>query len=394
MSALIDRIGKRYDETVQLDRSGVVIAQLLAQQLAIIAGDSDDYALARELLANYGPLLGPHGETVARLAVYRSRGRVLPRTIGLLASLRNPAMRRRSADVLSGMLFGLRGARYRLVTRDDGGRAQRVGTALAELAAAGAAVIVAAIDPQHAAAVIDFAERHALPILLLTPDAARLDRGSSFAFSLGADASRSTQMLAAYLRDHGARVVAGLGAPLETGVDDSHGVGLSRPCDPLPSLADLRAERVDALLIYDGASCDAESLTLGQQLGARVGFGLGPSGLRNRSIEHYARLSSGVFPIDGRDPRLRDWRAAGREAPNWFLALGRDAAVLAWAAVSSLKKTSDDRREVEAQRVAATSALAAAEVTLWTSDGTGFAGARVIARDIVVRAASGRPHVR
>ncbi len=389
ISALVERVGSRYEQTESIDESGVVILQSIAQQLAIIAGDAKDQALAEVLLNRDRALLGPYGETVARLAVQRSRGRVLPRTIGLLASLRDPAMRRRSADVLSGMLFGLAQADYRLVARHDGGDVDRVQLALSELAAAGAAVIVAAIDPNQSEAVADFANRNALPVLMLTPDAARLDRASSFVFLLGSDPSQTTQAMANHLRDEGARVVAGFGAPLEVGVDDSRGVGLSRTCRSLPGVGELRAERVDSLLIYDGASCIEETLELAKALRARVGAGLGPAGSQGRLLDRYARLSSGVFPIDDEDERLRGWRAAGREQPSWFLALGRDAAVLAWAAVSTLTKTSDDPRKVEAQRVAAASALAAADVTLWTTDKTGFAGRRTMVRDVKIEAPTG-----
>lgn len=392
MSALVERVGSKYEQTEALDESGVLILQSIAQQLAIVAGDAKDQALAEVLLEGYRALLGPYGETVARLAVQRNRGRVVPRTIGLLASLGEPAMRRRSADVLSGMLFGLAQEDYRLVARHDGGDVERVPLALSELAAAGAAVIVAAIDPKQAEAVAAFSNRNALPVLMLTPDASRLDRVSSFVFLLGSDPSQTTQAMADHLRDEGARVVAGFGGPLEVGVDDSRGVGLSRSCQSLPGLGELRAERVDSLLIYDGASCLEETLALAKALRARVGAGLGPAGLRGRLLEGYARLGSGVFPIDEQDERLRGWRAAGREQPSWFLALGRDAAVLAWAAVSTLTETSDDPRKaddprkVEAQRVAAASALAAADVTLWTTDKTGFAGRRTIVRDVKVEA--------
>jgi hypothetical protein len=366
------------------------MTRLLAQELAMRAVDDADVALAVALVERHVSLLGRWGEPVARLAVSVPRGRVLGRTVGLLVGLRDVELLRRSADVVSGMIFGLGipGSGARLVARgDDDGAVEE---ALEALAADGAAVIVAGVDPEHGAKAAAFAREHELPVVLLTPDP-EAGGASPFVFALGADPMATSGALADLLRARGARVVAGLGAPLVAGAAESGrlGVGLGRSCLAFPSAAEMRAERVDALVAFDGAFCATEIAALASEIGAPLAHGLGVPAPAGLAPKPRAVLAAGVFPVPPSgapaDERLRAWLEAGREAPSWWQALGRDAAVLAWRSVEGLEDTSAaSRHEVRARRVQAAAALAHTQAPLWTSDATGFDRDRRLPRTVRV----------
>lgn len=364
-------------------RSNLDMAQLIAQQLAVIVVGARDTRLARELLTKYGALLGDYGEAVARLAVVLTKGRVLAKTVGLLLGLRTPGLRRRSADVASGMSFGLGlpGSGARLVVREAGAGEAELQTALTELASEGAAVIVGGMDPDQTAVLAAFARDNALPVMLMTPDTSGVTDTNTFSFVVGVDPADTVGQLAAAM-DGGK--LAGVGPPLGDGRAPTLGLALERPCIPSPR-AELESLGVTGVVIYDGAACGA-ALSDILAMTSRIGIGLGVPDVARRPRS--ARwLEGGVFPIDPRaaDPRLRGWLDAGRAPPSWWSALGRDAAVLALAAVQDLEATTTDPTEVRARRLEATSALAAADRELWTTEARGFSGTQRLARRITVR---------
>jgi hypothetical protein len=371
------------------EESGVEMARLVAQQLAVKVVASRDVTLARLLLEAHGALLGRYGEAVARLAADTSRGKVKARTVGLLLALETSALRRRSADVVAGMTFGLGlpGSQARLVTRPGGKSDAEVRLALGELAAEGAAVIVAGIDVETSGEVVRYARDNSLPVVLLTPDAAGTHQAEPVVFLAGEEPFATVGRLSAALRQGGAKVVAGFGTTLRAGQaeDGRLGVGLEHPCSPLPAAAELRAELVGALLVYDGAYCDRDIWALAESLRVPVGIGLGASVLGKPTMTARV-LAAGVFPVDADRPdqRLSAWLGSQRGIPSWWTALGRDAAVLAWSAVQNLEEAATEDLEVKARRVEATSALAAARAPLWTSETRGFGSDRRIHRTIEV----------
>jgi hypothetical protein len=379
---LLEALRERAAETPG-DESAPTVARLVAQELATRAVQSSDIELARVLVARYQALLGVQGDAVARLAVDTRSGRVEAGTVGLLVSLRSPALRRRSAEVMAGMAFGLGipGSTARLVSRDGGDTVESVRRALGELAAEGAAVVVAGVDPGHSGPAAEYARKAALPVLLLTPQPDADDEPSPFVLLVGEDARRTSGLLAAEL-GKGAEHVAAFGEP--TGDDR---ITPSFGCDPAPELAELKAAAIDGIVIRDGASCGPEVLALADDLRARVAVGLGAASL-GAVPAGALRLGAGVFPVDvaHADPRLRSWLEAGRGAPGWWHALGRDSAVLAWQGVQHvLEAAGGDERAVRSRRIEATSALAAAEVELWTTAARGFGGSQRIERAVEVR---------
>jgi len=361
------------------------MARLIAQQVAVMVVTTRDVNLARKLLDRYGPLLGGYGEAVARLAVDTARGGVLARTVGVLMGLRTTALRRRSADVVRGMSFGLGipGSDARLVTRDADAEALDVRRALTELAGEGAAVIVAGIDPEHNAEVAAYARDESLPVLLLTPDGSGVGDMSPFVFTVGADPDDTVALLARQLEANGARSVATFGGPLQPGGQPD--IGPNWSCSGLTTAPELRAAGVDAVVVHDGGYCSRQLVALASSVGARMAVGLGVTTLGDPPAGAPV-LASGVFPIDlaSPDARITAWLSRGRDVPNWWVALGHDAAVIGWSAVQDLKESSADRGEVKARRVEAASALSAARVTLWSSDAEGFGDQQQLAREIRV----------
>jgi len=372
-----------------------LIAKLMAQQLAIYAVDEGDTRLANDLLDEYGPLLGRYGEQVARLAADLAAGRVLGKTVGLVLALGSAELRRRSADAVAGMAYGLKQhhPKARLVTRADDSGQPALRSALEALAAEGAAVIIAAIDPKQAKQVVRFANEQSLPVVLLTHDQRASHQSSPFVFLLGEPAQGTVGRVAQTLRSQGAKVVAGLGerVAVQEG-EESFGVGVRRGCAPPPSLAELQAEHVDGLVLYDGSYCDGRAVELAVRLHASLAIGLGVSALNMGRLPSGTRvLSAGVFPLPATlhptqsDERLRHWIGEGRGRPSWWTALGRDAAVLAGQAVQNLNtQATVDAREVRVRRAEATAALGQARASLWTSASKGFDANRKLPRVITV----------
>lgn len=378
----LERIEKRGEEGV--DKT---IKILLVRRLAVVAVGERNAGLARRLMKRFGSTLGSYGEAIAALAAARKRPRVAAKTVGLLLALGSGSLRQRSADVAAGLTFGLKVATgdARLVTRDDAGGNQGVRAALAELAAAGAAVVVAGVTPSHSDKVARLAKGLSIPVILLTPDSEQSHLHSPFVFLAAEPGASSVDRLAAQLRKGGVKVVAGLGLGGGT-----NALSLERSCVPPPQPSELRAERVQALVVLDGAYCDGRLEVVRSALTLPIALGLGatlPTGLRRVQ----AHLATGVFPLaadlwrhpDLASPRLRQWLKRGYGVPSWFAALGRDAAVLALAAVSRLAPATE-ASEVQARRAEAAATLARVRRRLWTSDARGFDGRRRLPRKVRV----------
>lgn len=387
------------------------MARLIAGRLATAARQAQDASLARALLERFGGLLGSQGEAVARLAADAGRGRVRARTLGVLLSLRSSVHRRRSADVIAGMAFGLRmpGSGARLVSRDGGSNAEERRGALRELAAEGAAVIVAGLDAGAASETVEFAAAEQLPVILLSAGGGVHSDGAVHLFWLGTPAGRSAALLMGALRSAGARRVVGFGrepgladeappeAPAEgrvvgAGPDRALGTIAELDCPVQAPAEALRALRVDGLLVRDGAACGADLLGMRATLRASLAVGLGVRELAGRLPDSALVLDAGHFPVDPRHPgpALQVWLESGRGPPSWWTALGRDAAVLGWKAIEAIEgEATDDPREVKARRAEAAARLASASAELWTSSARGFGPDRRLARDLVVRRAGG-----
>ena len=370
--------------------------KLVAQQLATFAREKRDVELAQHLLASSGPLLGDQGDAIARLATGVTKARVEARTVGLLLSLRSDESRRRGAELTDGIAFGLglpgpwggatatgRDRAARLVSRDDHGAAERVDDALAALSADGAAILIAGVDGEEAAAAARFAEQNQIPVLLLRPPGrGDLPATSRFTFLLGDDPAAVEDALAAALIARGAAPVAIVAEDPRRHGALPVGVTALRPCSEATS----PWKPVGAGGIVLGALCarDAIAAAASTKIVFGAGLELGDTVLPTGTLI----AEAGIFPIDPAhlSPAAVPWVKDHAGPPSWWAGLGHDAAVLARAGVQALpERGTEDPKEVAERRSLAAQALAAARADLWTTAARGFGGARVLPRSVVIR---------
>jgi hypothetical protein len=367
------------DASAEADEE-VDMRKLVAQRLALIARAGKDPQLAQRLLRRASDLLGDQSDVVAQLAVGASRARVEPRTVGLLLSLRDDVARRRGAEIAQGVAFGLGlpGSAARLVTRDDHGSRDRVEEALLALSADGASVIIAGSDDQEANQAAAFADARRIPVVLLRPPAP--DRRKSFSFVLGVDPDDVEGALVAGLV---ARAVASVALL----VDDPTRVRPSRPeVAQVRGCGDASAPwgSLAGIVLAASAECGREALTAAGSHRLRFAAGFEAAGLPLPAGSIVA--TAGPFPFASPSPALEAWSKNHQGPPGFWVALGRDAAVLAWAGVQRLPaQSTEEPGEVEARRNHAAASLASAQADLWTTEASGFHGARTLPRTVGVR---------
>ena len=185
-----DELRKIFDERATRDAATEEsdIDLLVAARLAKLAIDTKDAVLARKLLETSGALLGDQGDAVAHLAAGAAAIRVDARTIGVLLSFRPAETRRRSAELASGIAWGLElpGSGARLAVRDDAGDSVNLAGALADLGRDGVAVVIAGVADEDATAAARFATEQHVPVIVIQGGPPSPLANGTFAFSLGA----------------------------------------------------------------------------------------------------------------------------------------------------------------------------------------------------------------
>jgi hypothetical protein len=380
--ALLDRRKAGVDEDLD-------VPTLAARHLAKVAGDRHDMHLAQRLLGVAGPLLGDQGDAVAKLAQGGGTARVDARTVGLLLSSRDEESRRRGAEVAAGVAngLGLPGSPARLATRDDGGKPETIAQALEGLSADGAAIVIAGINVEQAAAAARFAEAQGTPVLLLRPAELGQPPTGRFTFLLGDDPSRDAKILQAAFVSRGTSAVWTVGQFDELGADAQATKSAPLACGDPPPLAAWKAKDI-GIVLTGGLDCIDDVSVILEHAGLHPVVGLGLDGVGHKLPFPGFVLAAGQAPFDAHTSiaSLKAWIANRQAGPSWWAALGHDAGLLAWEGVRSLPSSgTEDRREVATRRVAAAEALAHAAGDLWTSEAKGFDGARVLARQIHVR---------
>lgn len=364
------------------------IRRLVAQRLAMVARAEKDAELAHQLLAGSGSLLGDHSDAIAQLAAGASRARVEARTVGLLLSLRNEKTRRRGAQIADGVAFGLGlpGSRARLVSRDDHGSIDRIEEALSALSADGASIVIAGSDEHEAGVAATFAEQKQIPVILLrAPAPGSTPPGKlRFSFVVGVDLIDLESTLVSALASRGASPVAILAdEPVSPRAPRGDVISL-RGCNA--ASASWKALGVGGVVLSAHPECARAAVIAGapDRLRFAASFEADGAALPAGSVT----ATAGLYPIAlGSKPRaLEGWLKTHPIAPAWWVALGRDAAVLAWAGVQGLPpQGTEDPHEVALRRAMAATAVAAAQVDLWTTEARGFHGGRALPRTIGVR---------
>jgi hypothetical protein len=365
-------------EQAEPGKNQVEIDRLVAQRLAADALARRDVGLARRLLGDSGSLLGSRGDEVADLAAGAGVPRVEAPTLGLLISLRTDETRRRGIEVAAGLThgIGLPGSMARLVSRDDGGRAEQVEEALRNLSADGAAILIGGIDETEATIAARFADRSEIPLVLLHPPDAQT-KPSNFVFILGEDPLRIRAALVAAVKVKGGGRVAVVVDQVAPTTDPSVEIHACRALPP--------TWKGFVGVVIEGG-CTREALEASAQLRGHQVLGLDLGGLRPPPGILVA--TAGAYPIDAATTidSLRAWHKSRSALPGWWAGLGHDAGVLAWSGVQVLPaQGTKDPREVKARWTAAATSLAHVQANLWTTDARGFGGGRRLPRQIGVR---------
>ena len=414
---------------------GIVIERLVAERLGRLAVDRGDAALARWLL---DPEAGDArlGEEVSAALVQlatsrRGIGSVAGRTVGLVLPTNSGVLRDEVADVLRGVLWALdigrndRGPKegaIRLVTRDDGGDAERLRLGMEEVAGEGAAVIITALDADTAREALTWAASSTISVIVLATPSTSAGAAVSFAgassgstFSVGEDWNAEMGSLVEGLLGSAAPPLL-RSSRVATLTDSEANAGLRAAtlarggswepplsCDLAPTsavesrfpIAGWQRTGVERWLVAGSSSCADDLLTGLRRAGVRgvMALSLEASAAKERGAPSIRLVAAGagIVPLalaSPSDPRVVDARAmvAQTGAPEgWWTALGHDAATLARAALATLPPDSTaDLTEISRRRALVQEGLIHAHAPLWTSELEGFDASRTLPRTIRV----------
>lgn len=363
-------------------RAVTFLMTLTRKRLLTAALEQQDAELARRIMEHYVP----DGDT-ERLAELAATGdlppRIVGRSLGLILELSTAQRSDRSAQVAAGIAAALglvtsssQDEQITLRTRPASGDDASLSMAFEQLAADGAALVIAGVDEDSARAASHLAERTGVPTLLLSAPATGGSRRKR-SFVLGESRQRVTQLLEQW-------VTANAPVPRATVAAD----------DPLcdaqaSSIGDYtfpvlqwKKDKVRSLLLlgpeYCTRSVAAELRRAG--LSPLLVLGLDSAHLLYR-LAPAVTFSAGEFP-----EKIPTKPAAGPPAASnpWYHALGHDAALLAAVATRDLDAVMTNQPSEVAQIHARVSrALQAARVDqLLTSKQTGFDGDLVLPRTL------------
>jgi hypothetical protein len=399
---------------------GMEIQRLIATRLAVVAVEKGDTRLAQWLVdpAAGAPFLGlDAGLMVSELAT-RHHGvtAISGRTIGLVLPTGSPAMRDAAADVARGVAWALNlprsnpaaGDGTRLVTRDRGGSDDAIEPILEDLAGDGAAIIIAGFDPTSVDSAMRWSERSAVPVVILASPPA--PRPAHFAFVLAEPNANVLNALAEALVARRENKVAII-SDRETIRDVATAFGTRKSLTLFePVSCDLDAMRPGEArfplgvweragfrtwLISGPESCAREALhEIGQLRGGLIALTLEAAGGVERGLPaRVISASAGVIPVlvsrngdagaDKIDPGVRSFMGSFGATPTWRTALGRDAGILARAAVLNLPlDEAVAPAEVTRRRELVRKEFAAAKQHLWTSEAEGVDASNALPRTL------------
>ena len=399
---------------------GPEIQKMIAARLAQVAVDRGDTRLAQWLVdpdAGTAVLGVDAGLVVSELAT-RNHGitEIRGRTVGLVLPTGTSELRDTAAEITRGVAWALElprtvqgaGDDTRLVTRDDGGRLDRIESVLDDAAGDGAAVIIAGFDPATADRVVRWSERSQVPVIGLA--APRSEKPASWAFSIGtpdevivgalldALAARRESKVAVIADDLTlADVARGLAArPKMTAFQPaSCDLDLPHQGETHFPLAAWDRAGFRTWLVSGPAPCAREVLReVGALRGGIVALTLDATGRYDEGItSRLISASAGLIPVvapqretqrqrDAKrpapataqaaaalDPDVQRFIASFGATPTWETALGRDAAMIARGALARLPLDATDAvPEVARRRKVVRDAIPEVRPRLWTTE--------------------------
>lgn len=380
------------------------LREALATRLATIAMERSDSDLARSVLETSRAVvgMGEAGTSLAQLATSGGRApRVIQARVGWVLQTGERLMTSRSSQAVTGALEVFRPGRSMdhvpglseveapvLITRNLDPE-ETLKDALDDLAYQGASVLVGGYDPEGASELAAYGESESIPVLLLVAPAT-LPKGARYTFVVGTPEPRWTTPVtgqAAKQVDPDRAVRIGMGEPPEHPLAFSCKQPPARIEEPTFPIADWRKAGIEAVAV-DGPAWCARPLLHDLQSAKFT-----PAVFLGLEARDAAQPFDGTLHVAScgyldeateREPAtLRAFRSASGRAPTWFQALGRDAALIAHNAVAPLPRDTFTRLQEVLQRRAETQErLAQGQASLWTTTAQGFAGARVLSREV------------
>lgn len=403
---------------------GIEIQRLLSARLADVAVQTGNTRLASWLVdpsSGGVPILDEDaGLLVSELATrHHDVTSVDRRTVGIVLPAGNDMLRDQAADVVRGVAWALElprsnpsgGDQSRLVTRDDGGRADQLEAVLDDLSGEGAAVILCALDTASADRAVRWSEKKKVPVITLAAPAKAIP--VQYAYILGASAREQLDALAdAISSTTGKRKVAPVVA--RDFVEDaaatfaSHAqltpsqpvpceIGATRPGESRFPVAAWEKAGIHTWFVAGPQDCAHDLLhEVGPQRDGVVALSLDAASATDQGLlARVLTVSAGAIPftpaIAAPDSDIARFTKGFGSNPTWAAALGRDAAILARRAVASLPMdTTTDAAEVERRRTATAAALGNVKAPLWTTEDAGFTKHRLGRTLRVVEAPHGK----
>ncbi|MEO7108839.1 MAG: hypothetical protein ABI183_00260 [Polyangiaceae bacterium] len=398
---------------------GAEIQRLIGTRLAEIAVATGNTRLANWLVdpsAGGAPAVldSDAGLIVSELATrHHDVTTVDRRTIGIVIPAANELLRDQAADVMRGVAWGLElprrdpmaGDQTRLVTRDDGGRADQIEAVLDDISGEGAGVVVCAFQGATADRAVRWSEKNHVPVIVLAEPP--IEKPSQYAYILGASPREQLAALADAISVTGSkrRVAPVVDSDL---VDDLAATFVSHPSliafQPVP--CELGATRpgearfpisaweragVKTWFVAGPEDCARDLLhEVGPQRDAVIALSLDAAGATDQGVlARVLNVAAGSIPFTGGttsgDSDIGKFSKAFGANPTWAAALGRDAAILARRALAPLPlDATSDPNDVARRRSLVAVGLSGARSSLWTSEAQGFAPSHRMMRTLHV----------
>ena len=373
------------------------LRRMLRERLVALAVREKDAGLARRLLDS-APAALRTSESGAKLAGIASGGQAAPlilgRSLGLVLSLGNAELRRRSASVAAGLARGLglpdalsKPGAVHLISQEDGGSPAGTLEALRELSAEGAAILVAGIDVASTEVAVRFSQDNDIPLLLVEfPNTALGSlRGP---FVLGQSTVDEQAAIDAELSQRRLQRIARVGR-----AGESCDVAAPSAAARRFSVDEWRRERVSAVLVLGSGACASDVAGELRGVGFSPALALGLEAAEfvysDDAPRHSFALGAGLFP----SPKRPDARDNPALPPlDWYEALGHDAALLSMAALDGFPDGRvDDIRAVHELHARAERALSTARASLWTTQARGFSEAHQLPRTLTIVTSESEP---
>jgi len=372
----------------------VWMREAVLQRLTRFAIDKQDPALARRLL-NDAWLPLQKNSSLKRLARVAAKGegerQNLSRTIGVILDLDDARERRRSSELITGVIQTLDDASgqgsLHLLTR-EASRTEREGYAEAveDLYNEGVALLIGGFDSASATELARNARARMMPVVTLS----RFEMAERSEFSFWIDTSEDASIEAWRKLTGGSsnadRIV--------TDADPFCNDGAETPFDRW------RSERVERVLFACGEACAEKFGQAALESPRMPAIWLGPKAAGAwdawRAEQITGELTFPRLAVESKgDSALDHWQKMFLRLPTYYEVLGHDVTVLARNALKDIpnRVASDAENRSQVLRAVVTN-LIQARAPLWSSQNNGFSAEHSLELNFVARRVNSKTHTR